>query len=345
MVVVREEPVIRATAPRQRVTREMQPVRKDLNNVTVDRKMSSIKPYLMVLLVVMLPLFFFGGPDDYSPRSYRNFWNLGHVVFFALLSYLLLADGRIFKNKSSIYKLSICLLITSILGILIEILQSDFGRDFDLNDFLMDIIGALIGFSLSPLSINILTRYAMLVSLAAFLLIKSIPWFQMLADEMDVKRQFPILSDFESAIEATRWSGDAKISTTNEVAFSGKHSLRVDLGTSEYSGIILRNFPKNWSDYQALTFEIYNPDGTLEISVRLHDQAHTHYRRKFTLSSGWNPIKIEFKDLSTSPEVRKIALESVDTLGIYVNEQQTPRTIFIDSVELAKLSGGISMTR
>ena len=44
---------------------------------------------LSALLILASPLFFFGGPAYYSPRLFNEFWNLGHLFFFALFVFLL----------------------------------------------------------------------------------------------------------------------------------------------------------------------------------------------------------------------------------------------------------------
>ncbi len=45
---------------------------------------------MAVIAVICFVLFFVGGPDYYSQRSYKYFWDLGHILFFFILSYLIL---------------------------------------------------------------------------------------------------------------------------------------------------------------------------------------------------------------------------------------------------------------
>lgn len=304
------------------------------------------KQWLFLLLLSLFPLFFFGGPDYYSPRSFKNFWNVGHVVFFAIFSYQLLVDGRLFRGKSLLHKLFCCLFITGILGLAIEYLQPGFGQDVDINDFWRDILGASIGFFLSPLPLNKLTKIFVLLSLTSVLLFQSVPWFLELADEVNAKQQFPILSDFESEIETTRWTGNAAINISDQISFSGNHSLRVDMGTEKYSGIALSYFPEDWSEYQALIFEVFNPDNDLDMTVRINDQLHTQgeqlytdrFNRKLLLHKGWNTINIDLENVAGAPITRRMDLSAVSGLGLFVIEQPVPKTIYLDSVRLVKFT-------
>ena len=50
---------------------------------------TSSKPYffpvLTLIMALMTILFFIGGPDYHSSRTFKSFWNLGHILYFALL--------------------------------------------------------------------------------------------------------------------------------------------------------------------------------------------------------------------------------------------------------------------
>jgi VanZ family protein len=300
--------------------------------------------WLSLLIFLLFPLFFFGGPDYYSPRSFKNFWNVGHVVFFALLSYKLLTNSSFLKNKSVHYKFIFCLFIAGTLGFTIEYLQSFFGQDVDINDVWRDMLGASIGFFLSPIALNKRTKIWALLILTVLLIFHAVPWFFELADEVNAKRQFPVLSDFESDIEITRWSGDAKKSISDEFVFTGKHSLRVDLSTEKYSGVALSYFPRDWTGYQNLVFEIFSLDDELDITVRINDQLHEQgeqlytdrFNRKLALHKGWNTINIDLQDVVNAPATRLMDLSRVSNLGVFVTEQPAPKTIYLDSVKLVK---------
>ena len=303
------------------------------------------KKIALLIVVMMFPLFFFGGPDYYSSRTFKNFWNLGHVVFFAFFVHLLLIDNRLFREKSFFQKLVYCLLISIVLGVAIELLQSGTNRDVDITDLWRDVLGALIGFFFSPLSLNKQLLKVSQVVLIFLLLHQLIPWFMTLADEINARDQFPMLSDFESEIELTRWeSGDASISISNALAYSGNNSLKVDFGTEKYSGFALKYFPNDWSKYNNLFLAIYNEGEMLNITIRIHDHLHTQgeqaysdrYNQSMVLEKGWNTIDISLENVAKAPKMRRLDLSRVNGLGIFVTEQSAPKTIYLDSVKLLR---------
>jgi len=208
-----------------------------------------------------------------------------------------------------------------------------------------DVLGALIGFFFSPLSLNKQLLKVSQVVLIFLLLHQLIPWFMTLADEINARDQFPMLSDFESEIELTRWeSGDASISISNALAYSGNNSLKVDFGTEKYSGFGLKYFPNDWSKYNNLFLAIYNEGETLKITIRIHDHLHTQgeqvfsdrYNQSMALEKGWNNIDISLENVAKAPETRRLDLSKVSGLGIFVTEQSAPKTIFLDTVKLLR---------
>ena len=101
----------------------------------------NLLPYFLVILSV---LFFVGGPNYQSARHFKTFWNLGHILFFALLPYELFRRRKWLAGRftaQTTITLGICL----VLGALIEFFQYDFQRTPDSGDVIRDIIGGLVG--------------------------------------------------------------------------------------------------------------------------------------------------------------------------------------------------------
>jgi VanZ family protein len=96
------------------------------------------------LLVVLFALFFVGGPNIHSSRHFKAFWNLGHILFFALVPYLLFSYRKWLAGRFSAQAL-IVLGICLVLGVLIELVQYDFKRTPDVGDVFRDVIGCLVG--------------------------------------------------------------------------------------------------------------------------------------------------------------------------------------------------------
>jgi len=92
----------------------------------------------IVLLLIGAPFFFLGGPGYHASRSYQSAWDLGHILYFLILSCWL---GGLLRRKNaerslrSIFLLT--LLIVFFVGFSVEVLQmSRSGRSPDLADVL-----------------------------------------------------------------------------------------------------------------------------------------------------------------------------------------------------------------
>ena len=52
------------------------------------------------------------------------------------------------------------------------------------------------------------------------------------------------------------------------------------------------------------------------------------------MSSGWNLIRIQLKDIENAPHKRKMALNQIQGIGIYAVSLQKPRAVYVDYVRL-----------
>ena len=173
-------------------------------------------------------LFFIGGPDYHAPRSYKAFWNLGHILFFFLLPVSFILSKRLAAN----YPLQglLAVIIPVVLGIIIEFLQYGVQRIPDINDLFRNVIGGLGGlFFLLPLR-KCLPKYIRRIGqLVVVILVglQIIPVIIFLADESIARSQFPLLSGFETPFERTRWIGESDHSITKKIKETGQAALRV----------------------------------------------------------------------------------------------------------------------
>jgi hypothetical protein len=143
-----------------------------------------------------------------------------------------------------------------------EWLQSLTGGDASLEDILRDIAGGLLTLSWFIPSVKILprgARHTARVLSASFLLVACLPLTAALSDEAIARSRFPVLSDFETPFERSRWEGSARFSVDSSVARHEEASLRVDMYPSLYSGVALVYFPRNWKGYRFLVFDVLNP--------------------------------------------------------------------------------------
>jgi len=303
---------------------------------------------LAVIAVICFVLFFVGGPDYYSQRSYKHFWDLGHILFFFILSYLILLNWPKRSETTFLRQSIVVIFITICLGGLIELIQAGSARTPNIMDLIRDIIGCLVALSfLTPVKKTISKAKLKMFQMISVVLV-AIAFFPMVTaflDEIAAMKQLPVLSDLETRFEIDRWAGDADFSIDHEIYYHGKVSLKVNLNTTLYSGVSLKYFPQNWLNYNELHLSIFNPDReSIELTCRIHDKQHTQglqlyedrFNRRFSISSGWNLIKIQLKQISNSPHKRKMALNQIQGLGIFAISLSKPRTVYIDYVRLVK---------
>jgi VanZ family protein len=305
---------------------------------------ASTRLILAFVLLGLTPLFFFGGPNNYSSRSVSALWNLGHIVFFLALTVLFLKRRDLSAEnwRSSI----IIAIVIVLLGVLIEWLQAGFNRTPDLNDTIKNVTGVMIAlFFILPIKTLLPKHPRLLLQSITILLIgiQIVPAIRAFADETIARSQFPVLSDFETPFEIDRWKGDS-MTIDRRLQRSGKASMRVDLNTNQYSGIALVHFPENWKGYEQVEFSAYNPaTEPLSITCRIHDTQHSmgvqaysdRFNRGFVLDRGWNTISISLNDVKNAPKGRQMDMSRIHGLGIFATQLPHARTMYIDDVKLA----------
>jgi len=307
--------------------------------------MTKRKAILYSFAALLLALFFVGGPDNQAPRSIDAIWNLGHIVFFALLVTLIPWQSRALAARHWLFHFLVVVVLSAALGTLIELIQYGVGRDADLQDVFRDILGGVLVFVFAPIKKTMANSFLYSLRIAALLLlaIELFPVSFALYDEMLAREQFPILANFETTSELDRWRGNASFKIVEQPAASGQKSLRIDLGTERYSGVNFKYFPGNWQDYQTLKFDINNPEETpLTIICRIHDLQHTRgeqlysdrYNRRFILAPGWNEIAIAIQDIIQSPATRELSIEDINAIGLFVSHLTEPRSIYLDYLRL-----------
>lgn len=301
---------------------------------------------LVVAVLLIFPLFFYGGPDYDSSRSFRSLWNFGHFIFFALATMLLLNSSKKIASMRFQSHVLLALAFTFIAGISIELLQYSVQRDPDWIDVGRNVSGGLFAvfwFSSARHSVQggiLLGGRLLVLSLVTLQLYSFV---SLAYDEWLSDRDFPVLADFETQRELRRWRGNASMSLVDVVNFSGEHSLKIDLGTEKYSGIALAYFPGNWQLYKRLFMAVYNPDDIpLDMVVRIHDVQHTQseqlysdrFNKTFKLVTGWNEIAIDLAEVIAAPQTRAMDPKMIAGLGLFVVDQPEPRTLYLDGLKL-----------
>ncbi len=296
---------------------------------------------------LFLVLLFWGGPGYSSARSFQQAWNLGHIACFFFWAYAL-GTTAWFKGKSSPWQWFWTVFLTVTFGGAIELLQRDTHRMADLMDVARDLCGSLLALAWMRHRSNPpagLERPVFLAAAVLATLAFCLPAAFAVIDETMAKKQFPLLADFESPFELSRWSSEEPHAITALHAFSGGHSLHVSLSTTPYSGIFLDHFPGNWQEYGALSFMVFNPsDEPLTLICRIHDQLHQdgeqtyadRFNRAYPIASGWNTLLIPLAEVAAAPKDRSMDLSRIRGVGLFATRLSAPRQIYLDWFRLVQ---------
>lgn len=249
-----------------------------------------------------------------------------------------------YQKKQVLQKIAIIMLITLFLSVVIELIQYFFAKGMpDLGDVRRNVAGALLTFFLTqPISKKWLSQ-GLIIFVLLWVLLELIPTGRFLYDEFHARRQFPVLADFESDLELTRWSGNDLFQRSAVKVTSGQSALRITFGTTKYSGISLNHFPGDWTGYDTLRYDIFYPGAdTLQFTCRIHAREHVRgvqryadrFNRRFFLKPGWNAIAIPLQDVQKAPQDRTMDMKQIMGMGIFTIQLSEPKTIFLDYVRL-----------
>ena len=299
----------------------------------------------VVFLAIGSVLLFLGGPDYYSSRSFKHFWDIGHNVYFSLLTGLL-SQWRLVSRMSLAWQWTIILGITILLGVSIELMQHGTTRTPDTGDVLRDLTGSLLvlvygslGSKLQPDS----RRFSLQFSVLVLSLVQLWPVTKSLIDEAIARHQFPLLSGFETPFEIDRWAGSAGLTVETIASISHDKLLKLSLTTDQYSGAILNYFDGNWALARTLKISLYNPDAEpLQIIFRIDDLQHAdgdqeyedRFNRGFLLMHGWSHLEIDLDEVKESPVSRSMDMGRIRGLGLFVMSLPIPRNLYVDNIQL-----------
>lgn len=288
----------------------------------------------LVIVAVAFPFFFLGGSTEASSYLMNAIWDCGHLVFF-------IAIVGIVSKRFDINSWRVALLITLAVfigGGSIELIQAHIGRDGSWDDLLRDLTGAWLGIFLLQKN-SIWSWIGRAVSVA--LLIPTLTTVIYEARfQLNINEQFPIIAGFESSIETY---GHRSTALSDQFHTQGQYSLKVDLSTRDYTGIVFNRLINDWSAYKSFSFDIYNPDPQVfSMTVRVNDVDHQisgwasqdRFNRSFQLEPGWNHFSYSLEDIRNAPEHRKMDMTKIIWVEFFTRKLPAPRSVYFDNVRL-----------
>lgn len=298
-----------------------------------------------VAVILIVPLFFVGGPDWSSTPLDKALWDLGHLVFFALATYAVqpwrwLQGWRLWV---------IATLAVLAIGLTIEVLQSGLARQEDWRDVLRNQIGTWLVLAWHPIFTSRPRNQGSNPALAIISL--ALVAFELGAAGMVALRQFeinsqlPQLYNFAHEQPTRLWRGPVTPSPLHRER-NGQadwQSLEIALNTKLYSGASLDNLPPDWRGYERLRLSLFNPhDDRFTMNLRINDVAHERnansysdrFNTELDLKPGINRFTISLDAVRSAPRSRNMDMSDIRRLGIFVIRLPQPRTVYLTELRL-----------
>ena len=152
-----------------------------------------------------------------------------------------------------------------------------------------------------------------------------------------------IINDFEDVSCLNNLKGT--ISVSKDFASHGKSSLKLSESRSNLLWFETSEFPKDWSAYEFLKFDIYNPSdklyyGTIQIfdemgtDEQAEFQGQSYNGSKLFLNTGWNHFEFLLQHAVVEEGDRPLALNKIRKLRFSFGYSDCP--LFIDNIRLVK---------
>lgn len=297
------------------------------------------------LLLLAVPLFFVGGPDWVSSPLYKSVWNFGHVIFFTVLLVVI----QWFRPLNHWRQWLVVTLVALLLSGVIEAIQHWIGRHASWGDVFNNLAGVWLGLfwgqSARPPAPSALIAGGRALSL---LLLGPALWvvLETAWAEGRLRQAFPLINGFENRHEWQQLITNPQgvhTELSNSYYREGRHSLLVQMRAGDYAGLRVRVCYGDWSAYQQLVFDLFNPeDRPLRLMLRLsdiyHDRGTNRYDDRFNrglvLEPGWNSIRVDIRDIVNAPQGRTMAMDQLCNLGLFAADLPQDRVFYWDNIRL-----------
>ncbi len=311
----------------------------------INRIFQSRLLFALTLMVVFYGLFLIPA-SDHTDRLLGEITNLGHIAAFLIIWTFVFNLFPRFRQMSVLQVFVVVIVTTLVVGELIEIVQGWIGRDDEWQDVWDSGVGALLAIAFCSTQVRGLARRARGIWRAvALITLVIVPWsiWSSLADEMVLRWQFPVLCDFSTPVELSRWNANKAGIQLQKNNKTGGSYLAVEFRPATYSTISLIYFYPDWHSYGHIVFDLTNPDHSdLHIILRMHDDLHKRHRyalndrynHMFILKPGRQQISIPLKDVKNAPATRKMDLQHMEDISIFTMQARSNHQLYVNRVYL-----------
>lgn len=301
----------------------------------------------LVLTALLSPFLFIGDPGRFPSRSTDALWDLGHVALFAF-AVLALLRWRRPTQPLGLGAMVAILSLAVTLAIGIELLQGFVGRSQSAGDVLLSAAGAWFGLWAGS---GFLRGHRAAVPAALVSIViaaaAATPATLAFVDEAAARRSFPVLADFTSDRELSRWrliGFDARVPASDGHNGALALTARAQGGSSFH----LAYAPRDWSAFTALEIRLRLDGPGQPFVCRLNDLAHDlatphensdHYEEIFSLVPGWQTVSLELERAAAGLATRRMNLAEINGLTCFLRDAPSETTLLVDHVRLVTQAG------
>ena len=280
-------------------------------------------------------------------RAVYELQNAGHVLIFSLITFSLIYALHRYWFKTSLWPPIICALSFGLFfGGATEFIQPNFGRDSSWDDLYKDIQGSAAGlFFYIAFNFSNWKRYFFAVVASAIVIFGLSSPFAMFYAKQKRDAKFPMLGDFESAIESRYFEKSYSGVFTRVLApkeWSSNHSTvaRVEFHPGSWPGLQAFDLRGNWGKYQNLKFSVFNPQNeNLNLVVRIHDASHNQehsdrFNQTFAIKPGEHEISIPIEKIKTTRSGREMKMGKIRVLMLYMSKPEKEYVLYFDDFRL-----------
>jgi hypothetical protein len=298
----------------------------------------------LILAASCLALTLFFPAVEFRVRSLQQLHQFAHVPLFFLVT---LGLAAVFPPREEdsfwtrLRKLLRLFGVALILGGLVELAQPRWGGMREGQDLIRDAAGA--GAAVMALlawrpEVPRPVRWSLRGTAALNCVLYFVPVTVARGDESRARRQFPVLADFETPLQVTRFgSHRCDLQVVKE---GDGHLLLARFLPDQYPRFTLRYGPKDWRGHRALAFTCFNRgERPFYLIVRIDDIHHDNrpadrYKLRLHLDPGRHEIEIPLAAVESAPDLRPMDLAALADLTLYGFELRQPQEILFDDFRL-----------
>jgi len=297
-----------------------------------------------LIFLLLVTLFLVPVPDSlWRQVVLRKLGNQLHVFLFLAMTLLL------YRTGPWAGRLAIATGLAAIIGAVVEFLQALTGRHTRWQDFGLDLIG--IGVAVCWITWQRKRNRPALVFGVVLLLV--VPWQLrdlpgLIIAQHAAGERFPLLADFETRTEKVLWgeNDDGKFGFVLGDELHRKVLRLWGVPPSRYPGAVLRGFPRDWSEFSHLEFDIRAvkiPVDSLMVYLRFDDyrgqKEGLWATAKFTVGLSWEHLSVDLNGLETNLQTRALQFHDMDSLLFFLYAPTDTTVIELDNLRLTSTRG------